>query len=383
MSVQTIPGLPEGYKPGLEGIIAGVSELSEVNPDQDALAYRGYQAHELAEKATYTEVAYLLLYGKLPTRKELSVFEERLSAERTLSKSVSEFFKQLPKNSNPMVALRLAISLLYMDDPNRDKNDEASNVDKAIHLIAKSPTLIAMHYRLSQNLPILPPNPKLSHAANFLHMVIGKEPDPQTARAFNSTMILYAEHGYNASTFAALVTASTLSDMYSAVASAIGTLKGPLHGGANEKSIEMLLKIGDVKNVIPWLKDTLARKEKVMGFGHRIYKKQDSRAPLVKKLAEEAAKRVGDEKIFRMSCLLEEEMMKEKKLFPNVDFHGAVFYYLSGLPVDIYTPIFAMSRMAGWAAHVIEQHKTNRLIRPQCLYTGAKGLQYIPIEDRQ
>jgi citrate synthase len=195
-------------------------------------------------------------------------------------------------------------------------------------------------------------------------------------------MILYAEHGYNASTFAALVTASTLSDMYSAIVSAIGALKGPLHGGANEAAIDMLLKIGDASKADAWIKDALAKKEKIMGFGHRVYKHQDSRAPIMKKLAEKTAQRVGDTKLFKLSCVVEEAMMREKKIFPNVDFHGAVFYYLIGLPIEVYTPIFAMARMAGWTAHVIEQHSANRLIRPECYYTGARGVPYVPVASR-
>lgn len=381
--IETKTALPEGYKPGLEGVIAGVSSISEIDADRDALSYRGYVAHELAETASYEEVAYLLLYGKLPNRGELKSFSEELIKARPLSDDLLRQLKPLPQKGNPMVSLRVAVSIDYMLDEDRDKTDPASNLAKAKRLIAKAPTMVAAIQRYRQNSDPIPPNPKLSHAANFLYMIAGKEPDPEVASIFNSSMVLYAEHGFNASTFAALVTASTLSDLHSAVASAIGTLKGPLHGGANEAAIEMLLKIGKIENVEPWLKEALARKEKIMGFGHRVYKKQDSRAPLVKKLAERMAKRTGDATLFPMSCRVEEVMRREKDLFPNVDFHCAVAYYLMGLPVESYTPMFAMARMPGWTAHVIEQHAANRLIRPECFYTGERGLTFVPIDQRK
>lgn len=379
---QTNGGLPEGYKPGLEGVIAGVSSISEVDAERDALIYAGYPAHELAANSNYIEVAYLLLHGKLPTKSQLDDFSAKIKKESTLSPDLLAFLKGLPKTGDVMTGLSEAISYLHMQDKNASKIDHDSNVAKAITLIAKSPTIVAALHRIHQGKDPIAPNPKLDHAANFLYMISGKEPDPESAKTFDSTMILYAEHGYNASTFAALVTASTLSDMYSAIVSAIGTLKGPLHGGANEAAIEMLLKIGDASKAEAWLKDALQRKEKIMGFGHRVYKKQDSRAPIMKKLAEKTAKRMGDTKLFDLSNKLEEAMMREKKIFPNVDFHGSVFYYLIGLPIEVYTPIFAMARMAGWTAHVIEQHSANRLIRPECHYTGARNVSYVPVASR-
>jgi len=379
---QTNGGLPEGYKPGLEGVIAGVSSISEVDAVRDALTYAGYPAHELAAHSNYIEVAYLLLHGKLPTAAQLNDFAAALQKERALSTDLLNFLKGLPRQGDIMTGLSMAIAYLHMLDKDATKNDTPSNINKAIKLIAKSPTIVAALHRIHSGKDPIAPNPSLDHAANFLYMISGQVPDPETAKAFDSTMILYAEHGYNASTFAALVTSSTLSDMYSAIVAAIGTLKGPLHGGANEGAIEMLLKIGDESKAESWLKDALARKDKVMGFGHRVYKKQDSRAPIMKKLAEATAKRVGDTKLLALSNRLEEAMMREKKLFPNVDYHGAVFYYLIKLPIDVYTPIFAMARMAGWTAHVIEQHSANRLIRPECHYTGARDVPYVPVSSR-
>jgi citrate synthase len=375
-------GLPEGYKPGLEGIIAGTSTISEVSPDLDALIYRGYKAHELADQATFDEVSYLLLYGKLPNRNDLKAYQEELLKERSLPSHILTLLKQLPASPHPMVSLQLGIELIHMIDPDATNNTEAANFSKAKRLIAKTPTLIAALYRISQGKDPIAPNPSLDHASNFIYMVTGKEPEVEIGRVFGSTMVLYAEHGYNASTFSAIVTASTLSDIHSSIISAIGTLKGPLHGGANEAAIKMMLKIAEPENVEPWLKDALAKKEKVMGFGHRVYKKQDSRAPYMKILAEKMAAKVGDTKLFPLSIKLEEAVKREKNLFPNVDYHAAVAYYFMGLPIEIYTPIFAMARMPGWTAHVIEQLSSNRLIRPDCFYTGPKDLTYIPLDQR-
>ncbi|MCB4757236.1 MAG: citrate synthase [Elusimicrobia bacterium] len=375
-------GLPEGYKPGLEGVIAGVSEICDVDPEQDALIYRGYPAHELAEHSNFPEVAYLLLHGTLPTKIELEEFRHDLIRDRDVPPTILSIMKQIPKNANPMTRLRMATSILHMYDPDRGIITESANHAKAKRLIAKTATLVAAGYRLAKGEEPIPPNPDMDHAENFLYMLTGKEPEADIARLFDQSLVLYAEHGYNASTFATLITASTLSDMYSCIASAIGTLKGPLHGGANEKAIEMLLEIGEEKKVEPWLKAALARKEKIMGFGHRVYRKQDSRAPLMKKLAETVANKLGDTKLFDLSIKLEDLMKKEKGLFPNVDYHCAVFYYLIGLSTPLFTPIFAMARMAGWTAHIIEQQQNNRLIRPHCLYTGPRGLSYIPIEMR-
>jgi citrate synthase len=374
--------LPEGYKPGLEDVVAGTSSVAEVDASLDALIYRGYAAHELAEKSSYQEVAYLLLYGKLPTKTEFQAFKDEMVKERALPDTVLKVLKSLPPKPNAMTAMSMAVAALYMTDPDGDKQTESANLAKAKRLIAKAPTIVATVHRLSQGKDPIAPKSTLGHGANFLYMMTGQEPDPEVAKIFNATQILYAEHGYNASTFSALVTASTLSDMHSAVSSAIGTLKGPLHGGANEAAIEMLLKLKDESNLEAWLTSALQRKEKIMGFGHRVYRHQDSRAPFMKILAEKMAQRVGDKKLFPVSCKLEELMRKTKNLFPNVDYHCAVSYYLMGLPVQTYTPIFAMARMAGWTAHIVEQHAANRLIRPECFYTGPRDLSYVAIDKR-
>jgi citrate synthase len=254
---------------------------------------------------------------------------------------------------------------------------------KALRLVAKTAVVVAAISRIKAGKEPIAPNPDLDHASNFLYMTLGSQPDKDVARIFDSTNILYGDHGFNASTFAARVTASTLSDLHSAIVSAIGTLKGPLHGGANEAAIDMLLKIESIDAVEPWLKSALARKEKIMGFGHRVYRNQDSRAPYMKEMAAKMAERVGDKKLFALSCRLEDLIKKEKNLFPNVDYHCAVAYYLMDLPIEIYTAIFAMARMSGWTAHVLEQHAANRLIRPECFYTGPRDMVFTPIENRQ
>lgn len=374
--------LPDGYKPGLEGIVAGTSSISEVDAVKDALSYRGYPAHDLAEKATYEEVSHLLLKGKLPTKSELSSFQTELRSERTISPFIIDSLRKFPKKIHPMVLLRAAVELMGMEDVDGDKMDPATNLRKAFRLVAKTPTVVAAISRIKQGKDPIAPNPQLDHSANFLYMTLGKEQDVAVARIFDSTNILYGDHGFNASTFSARVTASTLSDLHSSIISAIGTLKGPLHGGANEAAIEMLLQIGDIATVETWIKSALARKEKVMGFGHRVYKKQDSRAPYMKELASQMASRVGDKNLFALSCRLEDIVKAEKKLFPNVDYHCAVAYYLMGLPIEIYTAIFAMARMSGWTAHVLEQHASNRLIRPECIYTGPRDQVFVPIEKR-
>ena len=374
--------LPEGYKPGLEGVIAGTSFISEVDAQKDALTYRGYTAHELAEKATYEEVSYLLLMGKLPNKKELADYKAELKKTRSLTPFVVDSIKRLPAKTNPMVALRVGVTRCYIEDPDGDKTDVDANLRKAKRLVAQAAPIVAAISRHYRGLDYIAPDPDLDHAANFLYQVTGKKPDPEVARILDSTFILYAEHGFNASTFAALVTASTLSDMHSAVASAIGALKGPLHGGANEAAIEMILKIGAPDKAEAWVKQALERKEKIMGFGHRVYRHQDSRAPLMKKLAEKMAKRVGDTKLFDTSVVVEDAVKKAKNLFPNVDFHCSVAYYLMGLPIEIYTPMFALARMSGWTAHIAEQHAANRLIRPECVYTGARDLSFVPIDQR-
>lgn len=368
---------------GLEGVIAGRSSICEVDEDNSELFYYGYSILELAEKSTFEEVAYLLLYGKLPVKKELMDFCKHLTVEREIPQKVKEVINLLPLKTDPMDVLKIAIGVLHTVDTDSSSNNNEANLRKAIRLIAKIPTIIAGHYRFTKgSVPILP-NANLSHAANFLYMLKGKEPDILEANALDKSMILYAEHELNASTFAARIVASTLSDMHSAVISAIATLKGPLHGGANERVMKMLLEIGKPENVDSWIKDALSKKERIMGFGHRVYKRQDPRTPIIKDMAKELGEKLGKTKWFEMSQMIEDVMNNEKKLHANLDFYTSSVYYLLDMPIRIYTPIFAASRVTGWAAHIIEQYNDNKLIRPRAEYVGPERRRYIPIDERE
>jgi citrate synthase len=370
------------YSPGLEGVVAGLSTISEIDPKTEHLTYRGYDIHDLVGHSTFEEVAYLLLIGTLPRKKEFEAFVQQIRESRELSKSLLQAIQHYPKSAHPMDMLRTSVSFLGMDDPEASQNTHEANLHKAIRLVAKLPTVIAACYRTANGLAIIPPNPKFSQAKDFLYMVLGKEPDDYSVHVFDRTLILYAEHGFNASTFSARVTSSTLSDLHSAVTSAIGTLKGPLHGGANEEAMKMLLEIKDPSHAKTWIQDALAKKKRVMGFGHREYKNGDPRAKILKPLTKELCLRLKQPKWAEISEILEDVMLKEKGLYPNVDFPSAVIYYLLDLPMEIYTPIFALARITGWSAHVIEQLDNNRLIRPECEYTGARDLRYIPLERR-
>ncbi len=367
---------------GLEGIIAGASSISQVDPSGDKLIYRGYDVRELAEKSTYEETAYLILMGKLPTLKQLEEFKAKLVAERELPKGFSEIFKNMPKAPSVMDKLRTAVSFLGLYDPDCGDDSHAANIRKSIRLVAKMPVLIAGCFYIPQGKPVPAQNPKFSHAKNFLYLLTGKEKDDYSVKVFDASLILYAEHGFNASTFAGRVTIATQSDIYSAATSSIGTLKGSLHGGANEKAMEMLLEIGDPAKAENWIRTALKEKKKVMGFGHRVYKVQDSRAPILKKMLVEFAQKTGNMKWVQISDVVEKVMKEEKNLFPNVDFPCAALYYELGLAIDLYTPIFAAARMAGWCSHAIEQLDNNRLIRPECEYTGPSNQAYVPIEKR-
>lgn len=364
---------------GLEGVLAAESAICDVDHDTGGLLYRGYRIEDLAEQASFEEVAFLLLNGALPNPKALSEFQKELAAARSVPDHLVRFLKGLPPSSNPMDVLRSAVSLLGMEDPDRESNDHPANLRKAIRLIAQMPTLLAAFGR-KEALPAF--DPALSHAEHLLTLLTGNRPDPFSAKVMNVSLILYAEHEFNASTFAARVTASSLSDIHSAVTSAIGSLKGPLHGGANEAVMKMLLEIGSIENADRYIGARLARKERIMGFGHRVLKKGDSRSDIIKRYAKALGERKGDEKWFLLSNRIETIMREEKDLYPNLDFYSASAYYLMGLPISFDTPLFVCSRISGWSAHVMEQHDHNRLIRPRCKYTGPRDLTYLPLEKR-
>ncbi len=374
--------LPEGYSPGLEGVIASISAISKVDPAGDELIYYGYKVSQLCEQSNFEEVSYLLLYGKLPTQKEFSEFKKKMLAERAVDKKILDYLCGMPEKAHTMDILRSGVSLMAHFDLQCEDNLRDAEVAKSIRLIAKMPTLLAARIRALKGQKPIAPNDNLGHAANFLYMVDGKEPDADFAKALDVSLICYAEHGLNASTFAARVAASTLADMHSCITGAVGTLKGPLHGGANEHAMHMLLEIGEAAKAEGFIKEKLKAKAKIMGFGHRVYKKKDSRAPIVKAWGWKMAKKLKNTKWNEIADIVEKTMMDEKKLFPNVDFPAATLYYLLGLPIEADTPLFVVARMPGWCAHVMEQRIGNRLLRPESFYTGPESRDYIPISKR-
>ncbi|OGG51344.1 MAG: citrate synthase [Candidatus Handelsmanbacteria bacterium RIFCSPLOWO2_12_FULL_64_10] len=372
----------KSYSPGLEGVVAGISSISEVDPEKSRLTYRGYDVHELAEKATYEEVAHLLLMGKLPNRKELSEFSGFIGHERHIPGDLMDMIQMYPDKAHPMDVLRSAVSALGLYDSTTPDLSRNATLEKSMKLIAKIPTIIAASHRFREDLDAVDPDPKMTCAESFLYLLTGKRPDPLAVRALDVSLVLYAEHSFNASTFSARVTASTLSDYYSSVVSAIGTLKGPLHGGANEEAIKMMLEIGSPAKAEAWVMDALAKKRLIMGFGHRVYKKGDSRVPIMRKLGQELAEKLGQPQWHQMAQIVEEVMWREKKIPPNVDFPCGYVYYMLKLPIPLYTPIFAASRVAGWSAHIIEQYERNRIMRPTNIYNGPKEAAFAPLEQR-
>jgi citrate synthase len=371
------------YRPGLEGVTAGISAISEVDAERNALTYRGYDIHDLVEHCAFDEVAYLLLFGKLPNTQEYKDFRARVGANRAVPEDIYDLYRRFPANAHPMDTLKAAIAVLAPFDPDDTENSHEANLNKAVRLYAQIPTLVVNGYRVMQGQSPIPPDPTLDHSANFFRMLTGQPRTDLFGKIFNVTQILYAEHSYNASTFSALVTVSTLSDLYSGVVSAIGTLKGPLHGGANEAAMEMLQEIGEPAKAASWVRDALAQKKKIMGFGHREYKRGDERAKIVKQYTLALAEQTGDTKWRDISQIVEDEMLNAKGLYPNVDFPVASVYYLMGIPIPLYTPIFVMSRITGWCAHIIEQLDNNRIIRPHSEYNGPRGLKVVPVEERK
>jgi citrate synthase len=369
----------EFYSPGLEGVIAGETGISTV---AEGLSYRGYPVTELAERATFDEVAYLLLHGDLPTERQLADFRKRVAVSRRLPEPLRDLLRALPKWTPPMDALRSAVSVLAHFDPDTPDSFREANLRKAERLLAQIPVAVADHYRFSKGLEPVPARDDLSHAANFLYMLRGTEPTPEATRALDVSLILYAEHEFNASTFTARVVTSTESDLHSAVVAAIGALKGRLHGGANEKVMDLLQATGGPDKAEAWIRDALARKERVMGFGHRVYKAGDVRAGILKTYAKRAAEAAGAQQWEQAAEIIERVLAAEKNLFPNLDWPAGRLYHALGLEVPLYTPIFVMSRVAGWAAHVIEQQEHNRLIRPRGRYTGPARRSVPPLADR-
>jgi 2-methylcitrate synthase/citrate synthase II len=363
----------ELYSPGLEGVVAGITRISDIDAQAQSLMYRGYDIRELAEKSTYEAVAYLLLFGELPSASAFESFQQELADHCQLPDPVLALLKSLPANANPMDTLRAGVDLLAILDPDADDSSRVANLRKATRLLAKLPALVAYGYQLPRKLPTVAiPQGVMSQAERFLTLVYGKKPDPLHVKIMDVSLITYAEHGFNASTFSSRVTVSTLSDLYSGIISAIGTLKGPLHGGANEEAMKMLLEIGSPENAETWVRNAIANKAKLMGFGHREYKHGDPRAPILTAWGKKLSEQTGNTTWAQIADIVEAIVVKEKAIHPNVDYPTAYIYYLMGLPIDIYTPIFALARTAGWSAHIMEQLEGNRLIRPKAIYEGPK-----------
>jgi citrate synthase len=367
---------------GLEGVVAATTRLSDVQGDIGQLIYCGYDINELAGKVSYEEVVYLLHHNHLPNAAELAELKSALAAYRELPKGVIDIIKKFPRSTPPMHALRTAVSALGCFDTVADDDTMDAQRRKARRLIAQIPVCVAYFHRARQKKELIHPDPTLGEAANFLHMINGEKPSDEMVNTMDMCYVLHADHGMNASTFSARVTIATLSDMYSAITTAIGTLKGPLHGGANEGVIKMLQEIGAPDKVDEYIEDALANKRKIMGIGHRIYKVLDPRAPHLKRMALLLSEKLGEKKWIQMSERIAQLMLEKKGLHANVDFYSATVYYSLGIPTDLFTPIFAIARTSGWTAHVLEQLADNRLIRPQSIYTGPVGLKVVPIEKR-
>jgi citrate synthase len=371
---------------GLRGVVAAASSIGDVNGEKGELIYQGINIHDLATKSTFEEVVFLLWNGRLPKREELDELKKNLAASYELPWQAIELIKgmcaRVPKGTDPMDMLRTVISALaFFDEEKRDLSRETS-IRVATRLTARFPTIVAAIDRARNDLDVIPPKPELNIAANFLYMLKGEMPDEFDAHVLDVALILQADHELNASTFTARVVAGTLADMYSAVTAALGALSGPLHGGANTAIMKILLEIDDVDKVESYVKDALSKKKKIMGFGHAVYKTEDPRATHLRRFSKEMGERKGNTKWYEITAKLEEVMKREKNLLPNVDAYSASTYYMMGIPLDLYTPIFAMSRISGWTAHILEQYADNKLIRPRAEYVGPRNVPYVPIEDR-
>ncbi|MCI0421247.1 MAG: citrate synthase [Acidobacteria bacterium] len=371
------------FKEGLQDVVAATSSICFIDGDKGVLSYRGIDIHELAEQSSFEEVCYLLWFGKLPRQRELGQLTQNLAQNRAVPQEVFGLMRTFPRDANPMDVLRTAVSALAFYDPDGQSAGSDANLRKTYRLTGQIAGIVAATERIRHGQDPVEPDPTLKHAANFVYMLTGKKPTPTAEKAFDVALILHADHELNASTFAGRVTAATLSDVHSAVTAAIGALKGPLHGGANIDVMRMLLEIGEVSKVESWVKQALASKKKISGFGHRVYHTEDPRATHLRKMSRDLCESSGNSKWFEMSRLIEEMMKREKNINANVDFYSATVYYTLGIAVDLFTPIFAVSRISGWTAHILEQLGNNRLIRPRAEYLGPQyPAPYIPMAQR-
>jgi 2-methylcitrate synthase/citrate synthase II len=369
-------------KKGLVGVIADETKVSEVMPDINSLTYRGYAVQDLAEACVFEEVAYLLLNGELPNKSQLAKFQEEERSNREISSNLKKVIQNYPKNSHPMDTTRTSVSHLGLEESEASTNTIEANYNKFIKIFAKTPSTVAANFRTRKGLDIIDPKKDLSFSENFFHMCFGKVPSKDVVKAFDVSLILYAEHSFNASTFTSRVITSTLADIHSAIVGGISALKGPLHGGANEVVMEMFFDIKEPENAEKYILTKIKNKDLIIGFGHRVYKKGDSRVPTMTKYYYKTAEFYKNEKFPKISKILEETMIKEKNIFPNLDFPSGPTYYLMGFDVDFFTPIFVIARITGWSAHINEQLKDNRLIRPLSKYTGSLHRKVKTIEQR-
>ena len=374
--------MSEDIKKGLLGIVVDETEISKVMPEINSLTYRGYAAQDLCARCDFEEVAYLILNKELPNKKQLKEFKKELSKEITLSKNLINILKQIPKKSHPMDVARTAVSVMGLEDKETKDNSQKANLRKAIRILAKTPTALAAFYRLRKGKKIIAPKKNLSFSENFFYMCFGKVPNKEIVKAFDVSLILYAEHSFNVSTFTARTITSSLSDIHGAITGAIASLKGPLHGGANEEVMHMMKKIKKPENALKWITKALKNKDVVMGFGHRVYKSGDSRVPTMREYFKRVAIIKKDKTFEKIYDIVEKVMIKEKNIYPNVDYPTGPTYHLMGFDTDFFTPIFVISRITGWSAHIMEQHAANKLIRPLASYKGSKHRKVIQLNQR-
>ena len=374
--------MSEEIKKGLLGIVVDETTISHVVPELSTLTYRGYTVQELCDKCDFEEVAYLVLHGELPNKKQLKKFIKDEKAERKLSKQILNDIKKMPRNAHPMDVIRTCVSLMALEDKDTRDNSPKANMRKAMRIFAKTPTAIAAYFRSRKGKQIISPSEKLSFSENFFKMMFNKVPDKEIVRAFDISLILYAEHSFNVSTFTARTITSSLSDLHGAITGAIASLKGPLHGGANEAVMHMMKEIGKPEKAKAWIENALAKKKVVMGFGHRVYRTGDSRVPTMKHYMFKVAKLLKKEKYTKIYEILEKVMLQKKNIYPNVDFPCGPTYYMMGIDIDFYTPIFVMSRITGWSAHIMEQHASNKLIRPLSKYKGEQVREVMLLNQR-
>ena len=374
--------MSDDIKKGLLGIVVDETEISKVMPEINSLTYRGYAAQDLCARCDFEEVAYLILNKELPNKKQLKEFKKELSKEITLSKNLINILKQIPKKSHPMDVARTAVSVMGLEDKETRDNSPKANLRKAIRILAKTPTALAAFYRLRNGKNIISPKKNLSFSENFFHMCFGKVPNKEIVKAFDVSLILYAEHSFNVSTFTARTITSSLSDIHGAITGAIASLKGPLHGGANEEVMHMMRKIKKPENALKWINNALKNKEVVMGFGHRVYKSGDSRVPTMREYFGKVAKIKKDKTFEKIYDIVEKVMIKKKNIHPNVDYPTGPTYHLMGFDTDFFTPIFVISRITGWSAHIMEQHAANKLIRPLAKYKGSKHRTVMQLNQR-